>query len=928
MKKKSKAFLPLFILLTLFTASVLLNSCASADKTQVDDLYKDYPEYFFKKINTAISFVKAANYKNAVTEFTKNEGQGECALDFEMDAFRKQEHSSSLQKQIEDIIRNVKRSVSSYEKLQNQLSGIEKNFMASMSDGNYARALEDFTAAKARLDSFIQIRNSITKDGWTLENIFTGMKSRGEAEDASYLSYASKFILGMDTYENSGIIGAMDAQWQNLIGKFYTPTYNEIIRNCTLLAANLNEKNILAKTFDDKTNTAYSNRIKALQPVLLEIVTESSAQSFRRSDPRSSSYRTYIQSISILSVLPDKAVSLLKLGNEISLFSEKLELPEPSSEEMLAAFREGNESYTATLISLANSFTPFINTTDSVFHEKWINELSAVPAEIPHWKELFDPYRTTCSYLKKNTMDQANSILIKAGNRVQECGALMYDDDKKLYESYMAMLPGTEDPDVEKYPSRVINTINVLQQQLRNDMNSLNNASALFNSGSYIFKSNIQVLQKRIRDSSEKINSIIKDSDTMLTNARVQQRRSLSARNEMDSHYNSAVSFLEKGDIPNTRSKLTRAEETYNANLTGIALDTDIQTEAYNRLMKMKQDIVDKQKPLLYAQVRKFKTEAKNSYYAGNFEDASYYASEAQSTMVNWGKFMDSEIEPDDELEKLISLINTALNIKSGRALNPNNALYPEMSQLLSISQQYFAIGQNLIKQGNRSEGIEYLRKAKTKINDIKLVYPRNQDANILSMKIDQIIDRDQFNITFKTRYDELRKINYRQKDSQAQIGYTDLLDLYEINPTYPGLKDFIYSVELTLGLKQPPVADSSAQEAQEIAAKAQQALNAAGRDTFKLEAAKTLARQALALNANNGLALQVLDEIAMRTGAQAAVVLSALDESRYQKAVTYLQNGNIVEANATFQQIWSTPANRRSAKVLKLKSRIEGMLK
>ena len=216
---------------------------------------------------------------------------------------------------------------------------------------------------------------------------------------------------------------------------------------------------------------------------------------------------------------------------------------------------------------------------------------------------------------------------------------------------------------------------------------------------------------------------------------------------------------------------------------------------------------------------------------------------------------------------------------------------------------------------------------AKDKLNELKIVYPRNQQANLLSMRIDQILDLKQFNETFKTRVDELKRVNYANRDLMAQESYSDLQDLYELSPNYPGLADFKYQVELTMGLKQKNIDAPANDESQAIARKAQQTLASAGRDPMALEAARKLANQALAINSSNDLALSVLDEVALRTGSQAAVVLSAADEAKYQQAITYLQNGNVIAANSNLQEILKKPANRRSAKVQKLQSRIKGML-
>jgi hypothetical protein len=288
---------------------------------------------------------------------------------------------------------------------------------------------------------------------------------------------------------------------------------------------------------------------------------------------------------------------------------------------------------------------------------------------------------------------------------------------------------------------------------------------------------------------------------------------------------------------------------------------------------------------------------------------------------------MAAELEADAELEHLKDLANTVLTIKSRNTLSPNNALYPEMSQILSMANQYYAKAQDLIKEGKKAEADDILRKAKDKLNELKIVYPRNQEANLLSMRIDRILDIESFNESFRTKFLELKKVNYASRNSAAQIAYSDLQDLYAIEPNYPGLKSLINSAQIDLGMKERPVDNSAKIQAQKLAEQAKKDLVDAGRDAAALESIKATANQALAKDPNNDTAIAVLDEIALRTGAQSAVVLSAADEERYQAALTYLQAGNVVAANSQLQALLKTPANRRSAKILKLKSRIEGML-
>ena len=58
-----------------------------------------------------------------------------------------------------------------------------------------------------------------------------------------------------------------------------------------------------------------------------------------------------------------------------------------------------------------------------------------------------------------------------------------------------------------------------------------------------------------------------------------------------------------------------------------------------------------------------------------------------------------------------------------------------------------------------------------------------------------------------------------------------------------------------------------------------------------------------------------------------APVVLSAADEALYQNALADLQKNKVFDANAKLTQLMKNSVNARSAKIIKLKKRIEAQL-
>ena len=263
--------------------------------------------------------------------------------------------------------------------------------------------------------------------------------------------------------------------------------------------------------------------------------------------------------------------------------------------------------------------------------------------------------------------------------------------------------------------------------------------------------------------------------------------------------------------------------------------------------------------------------------------------------------------------------------MKTGRVIPPTAPLYPEMSQILSIAHQFFDKGSALIKNGEREEGTAVLMQSKKKLQEIQLVYPLNQEASLLSLKIDQLIDPDAFNEMFEQKVKSARE-NYKIA-SRQQTAYTDLLDLYEIRPDYPGLKNLIYQVEIEIGVRQKPVDNSSLVKSQDLTKEASRIVNNAGNSESQLRSALEKLDQAIQLNPNNDQAILLKDRVQVSLGGRASVVLSSSDEAKYQKAIQELQKNNIVGAYALVEQLLQKPENRRSSKVLDLQKKVKALL-
>ncbi|HRS04767.1 MAG TPA: hypothetical protein P5336_10395, partial [Treponema sp.] len=206
-------------------------------------------------------------------------------------------------------------------------------------------------------------------------------------------------------------------------------------------------------------------------------------------------------------------------------------------------------------------------------------------------------------------------------------------------------------------------------------------------------------------------------------------------------------------------------------------------------------------------------------------------------------------------------------------------------------------------------------------IQQVRILFPLNQEAGLLELRIDQLIDPAAFTANFKERL-----ANAQAKlAAQPQEGYAELQDLYTINPGYPGLKSIIEKAEIQLGLRLPPPDLKAIARSNELVAAAKRIIDANTRSQFPVALAQL--NEALKLNPNNEQAISLKDRIQTDVGGQATAVLSSAAEREYQRAVQELQNGNTIVALAIVEQLLQDPKNKNSTKLVELQKRIQSRL-
>jgi HEPN domain-containing protein len=908
--------------------------------------FKACQQRFNEIINAAIADVNNKQYAAAAEEFRKAENGKQSAFEVYQEDFIAQNNPRSITQPVDKALAQIDTAITEYGTVQTEVQNAYAAFVAAVKNHRYTEAQTALGTVQASFTKLAQIRNNAAEAGWQLENIFASLKKKNpDLTDASYLPFASRFIIGLEKDSRSGILGAMDTQWNELVSSMKDIVYQTSFSDSETFAKTLVPETLF--TYPALHEDARNAIVSAKQFADLGTEVNGLYALIRKKDGTNvhEAYTTYDAAMKYISQLSTASQTLL---DEIRGFASEqytvLGYTVPA--DSITAIRTGKDVYTTALITASDIFINYGKNATSSKSAEWLKSYApktnvasatnggATATTAPSaantaagektytWDNAYLAYIDACTSIEKSAQESSKEAWIKTATVYGEAGTSIAAEYESRSSKIHELLPvvQTADSDVLQYPQQCISQLESMQKDIAADRTTLLSCSSKLEGGR-LFQQYYEPQKKELDDSIQKLASLISDGNALAQRARTQLRNAQLAQNEAETRYNQAKNALAKSDFDSARTYLQQSREKYIESLL-LQEDAELRKTSDTNLVALGTDITRKENEIVVRDVRKFKNDARTAYYAGNFDEAETLLTRAEA------RWQVTNVDTkDDELESLKALVNTALSMKTGRVIPPTAPLYPEMSQILSLSNQYYTQGQKLMQEGKKTEATSLLNQAKQKLNELKLVYPLNQEASLLSLQIDQLLDRQAFNTMFAQKVSDAR-VNYKSNDANAkQQAYSDLVDLYEINPNYPGLKDLIYQVEIDLGLRKKPVDTTTLKRAVTLANQAKRILDSAGRDSAKLQQAKDVALQALALNPDNDTAITVLDEVALKAGGQAAVVISAADEELYQKAVQELQKNNIIAANTIVQQLLNKPLNRRSAKILELQKKVQALL-
>ncbi|NLM01681.1 MAG: hypothetical protein GX220_09560 [Treponema sp.] len=816
----------------------------------------------------------------------------------------KPEYVEPVKKGLETIAFSINNFTSYYLILKESIENYEK----VLQTGIYNNILISHNNVFTNFSNYAKLRNDIAQAGNTFHDIFNILSHiNSELTEASFLPFAYRFTLGRVNDPLTGILAVFDSIWEEKMPVIKYLAQNNAMNSLNGLINFLKKKDFIFDIEDNdisQSTTAINNTLnffnlannaERLDSLRQKPIDENFSQNIDFAQYIANGFLKEIKTAEFLGKQINEANAF---NFEQKNYAEKMilmaqtfhELSQKSFENLNLIKKEFEKANTLQN-ETKNAYEQYINFVDKI----------AQTAKIKHieqWNILAQNYE----------IDSVN-ILNNYTNIFTQASDLLNIDNKRQYT----------------FPKESIEVINLAYKTLDKDYNKiLQEKNILLTAPETDVKNDKNTAQQyhisltKIDECLITLDSLKKQSQEMLEIAQKQIVQATRAQNEAELRYNEALQALKRENFQTARDSLQRARTKYSEAL-ALQENPALRQTSDNILQQLGFDINKAENEIVVKDVRRLTTNAKEEYYNGNFENAESLLVQAKT------RWHTTNIEEDPEITSLYTLVNTALSMKTGRVIPPTAPLYPEMSQLLNIANQNYDEGKKLIKQNNMTKAKIILNDAKEKINQVKLVYPINQEASLLSLRIDQLIDPISFNTTFAQKV-QIAK-NDINKPDKRQNAYTDLLDLYEINPKYPGLKNDIYNAEIKLGIRVPPPNIDDLNKAKKLTSEALALINKTNRTEIELNTAMAKVNEALRLNPDDKNAMQTKDRLSSLIGGTLSVVLSAADEETYNLAIQELSRGNTIQASALVAQLLQKKQNQNSSKILDLKRKVDSLL-
>jgi tetratricopeptide (TPR) repeat protein len=841
-----------------------------------------------------------------------------------MDFMREDFYSAGYGERIESAaIRETERVnsvVTNFRASGASLAAISAEMVRAINSGNLAGTAEITNRLNPAMDRFTGLNQQLVSSVNNIDVILAELRvNEPDMGDRNHLSFVSLVINGRSGESiQEGMLGALSLYWDNSI----SPILGAISQN----ADRINTTGLTAFNAGNYTNSTTTlgrtSSFTNLSPLYFE-------------KNRTFAEGTKMQTARIF----DDTIT----NNDIPMYTSIRSMNEASSHLIQAAAFAGRITTTANTIN--TSYTQWqagtITNTAAMNNENQIRTtISGIQTDIERLiasanqiDNVISIYQDTV-YLKNavEAMENIRSSVITMGRQP----ALRYYTiaNRDLRSSLTArqgelqrgrdLLDGqsrqTADGTtvIERYPAEASQVFTTMLTALTNDI-ARGNSLVTYNRNEPDIVAQDEDISESFLDSQQALYELMALRTQTIALSETARNRTAQAeafRQEGERLFRESQAAYRAQNFELARERLERASDRFNNSL-AIQESASLRQAWDSQLVSHGRAINAAENEMIIAEVRNLVTDARVAYFAGNFQQAEENLVRARS------RWRITNADENQEVMYWLGIVRGAMSARSGRVIPSTAPLYPEMSQLLSEARKNYEEGIRYINTGRRSAGLAKFDEARLQTREVRLMFPVNQEAGILELRMEQYTDPAAFNASFEQR---LRTaISGTRPNIRSIESFADLQNLAEINPNYPGMRGILNQAEIDMGYRPPPPDPRALARSRELTATANQILEA--NNTALFEVALSQINEALDLNPENTEAMRVKDRLLNRMSVPGTIVLSSEDEAEYQRAVRELQAGNNLIARAIVERLMQNPRNRNITKLVELQRRIQSVL-
>lgn len=835
-------------------------------------------------------------------------------MGFMRDEFFSAGYSTEIENEVRRETERINSILASFQQAGSQMEAISTEYVRAINAGDPARIPEITNRLTPAMDRFIALKQELYIAADTIERNLESIRAIDpETGDRNHLAFLSVLIHGrIEEDVQEGMLGAFDNYWQNTIGACVNAIIAVMERaNSVSLARFESSDYSAAVTSLDRMENFFNLSLPFFEKHL---------QLFQGESPHT--ITLFGNTILYNDIPPFLELQSLNEANNSLRQAANVAIRQNIDRSSFEQWQAGSINTTAALTNeqqTRNNLTILDREIEAILNRSnQINTEINSHYNVQHMTATISAIENLQRRLIDEEQQSVQRYFIIANNDLQNSMNTRRQEMERGRNFLNGESRASEDGVVTVllYPAEALEVFTPMVAAMTASLETSNAILARHRNEPSVITDNEEIsnLHSVYQTSVNELTALRNQGLELAETARSRSSQAEAYRLDGDRLFREAQAASQRQDFDTARDRVQRASDRMNLSLE-IQESEELRAAWDNQLLSLSHDITRSENELIITEVRNLLNGAQAAYFAGNFQQAEDNLVRARN---RWRVTNPTE---NEEVIYWLGIIRTALSARSGRVIPPTAPLFAEMSQLLSQAQRSYEEGVRYINTGQRTQGLAKFDEAQLMTREVRLMFPLNQEAGILELRIEQFLDPAAFNAAFEQRL-RTAIAGTRQRSIEA---FADLQNLAEINPRYPNIRAILTQAEIDMGFRPPPPNPANIARSRELTASVNRILD--GNVTTLYEAALTQIDEAIALNPNNMEATLSKDRLLSRMSVPSAIVLTSEDEEIFQRAMREFQAGNNLVAYALVESLMQNPGNRNITKLVDLQRRIQSVL-